>query len=261
MSSRISAKAKWNVNEASIKRLTDRYVKKNLGNIERAVDWYAHNAAYYIEEFKVLSGSSTGTAWHRNINAQRGNKGGARVETGYMARSIGYDSYSFNSDNEIGAEFGLRMPQAGGERYFLQQEKGFTIDTKMGPHKVVGMHSAEAAHKWMRPRFRKQMLSMGFLYGKDVRGQTVLALMRGAAGKPMGFDAAYAATGNTATAAQKAAYNSLQKKINERELNRFIRQQASDENQRVIDASRINSQAGYNAYIGSKAASKRKAGF
>lgn len=261
MSSRISAKAKWNVNEASIKRLTNRYVNKNLANVERIVDWYAHNAAYYIEEYKVLSGSPTGTAWHRNKNAERGFKGGARVDTGYMARSIGYDSYSFNSDNEIGAEFGLRMPSAGGENYFIQQERGFTLETKNGARKVPGMHSAEAAHKWMRPRFRKQMLAAGFLYGKDVRGQTVLALMGGAAGKPMSFDAAYAATGKTASAAQRAAYDSLQKKINDRELNRFIREKAAEENRRVVEASRGSSQAGYNAYIGFKAASKRKAGF
>lgn len=257
MSSGISAKAKWNVNEASINRILNRYVDKNLKTVEQIVDQYGRQAADWIERFAVLSGSPTGTNWHRNKNAQRGFAYGARVDSGTMSRMIGYDTFPINADGIVGAEFGLLLPEAGGEKYFMDQETGTNI--KSGK----GMNSAARAHKAMKPWFRREMLSRGFLRGaKDARGQTVLALMSGAAGKEYSFDAAWAMTSPEPSEAQRAARESFELRANKRSLRDFQRQQQADLNKRIIDASRINSQAGYNAYIGSRNPAKRnEAGF
>lgn len=263
MSKGISAKGKWNVNEASIKRMTNRYIEKNLSNIENVIDWYAKHGADYVERFAVLSGSSTGTAWHRNKNAERGFQYGARVDTGYMARSVGYDSYSFSSDNEIGAEFGIRTPAGGGEDYFIKQEEGFDLKIGSGVRKVKPMNSSARAHAALKPYFRKEMLRIGFLRGKkDVRGTAVLDVMRSKAFKNMNFDTAWMATSPSRSDAQKAAWDKIQAKINRRELNEYLRLVKSNKNRQVIEASRSSSQAGFAAYMGSKIpASKKEAGF
>jgi hypothetical protein len=258
VSSKISAKAKWNVNEASIKRILDRYINKNLGNIEQVVDWYGKTAADWIERFAVLSGSPTGTNWHRYKNAERGNQYGARVDSGTMSRMIGFDTFPVNSDGIVGAEFGLLLPEAGGEKYFMDQETGNNI--KSGK----GMNSAARAHKFMKPLFRREMLAKGFLRGaKDVRGGTVLSLMRGAAGKQVDFDTAWRMTSPELSEAQKAARENYAVRANRRALAQFQRQQKLDLNKRIIDASRISSQAGFTAYTASKVkpASRDEAGF
>lgn len=264
MSNGISAKAKWNVNQASIDRMMKRYIKSNLGNIENIVDWYAKDAANFIVEKKILRGSATGTTWHRNANLQRGNEYGARFDTGNMASSVGYESFSFNSDNQIGAEFGLPTPAAGGEQYFMNQERGFKIQTKAGEHKVKAMNSATEAHAHMRPRMRRMMLANGFLTGKqDVRGSTVISLMRGVGGKQYSFDAAWAMTGDDRSPAQKAAADAFAKRVNERELRNFIARQNAAANRRVIDSLKLGSGAAFNTYVNYKAqaATRDEAGF
>ncbi len=257
MSSKISAKAKWNVNEASVNRMLNRYINKNLTNIEQVVDWYGRAAADWIERFAVLSGSPTGTNWHRFKNAERGFQYGARVDSGTMSRMIGFETFPVNADGVVGAEFGLLLPQAGGEGYFMVQETGKGI--KSGK----GMNSAARAHKAMKPLFRKEMLAKGFLRGgKDARGGTVLTLMRGAAGKKVDFDTAWRLTSPELSEAQQAAREAFSLRANRRAYNDFMRQQKQDLNKRVIDASRISSQAGYNAYLGSKnPASRKESGF
>ncbi len=258
MSSRISAKAKWNVNEASVNRMLDRYIDKNLKNIEQVVDWYGRHAAEWIERFAVLSGSPTGTRWHREENMRRGNQYGARVDSGTMSRMIGFDTFPVNSDGIVGAEFGLLTERAGGEAYFMDQEYGKNI--KSGK----GMHSAARAHKAMKPYFRKEMLAKGFLRGsKDTRGGTVLSLMRGVAGKQVDFDTAWRLTSPDLSDAQRAAREAFSVRANRRAYNDFMRQQAQDLNKRIIDASRISSQAGFEAYTASKIkpASRKQARF
>lgn len=258
MSSRISAKAKWNFNEASVNRMLNKYIDKNLANIEQVVDWYGRQAAEWVERFAVLSGSPTGTRWHREENSRRGNQYGARVDSGTMSRMIGFETFPVNPEGIIGAEFGLLTPQAGGEEYFMVQETGKGI--KSGK----GMNSAARAHKAMKPYFRKEMLAKGFMRGaKDARGATVLSLMRGVAGKQVDFDTAWRLTAPDLSVAQKAAREAFQIKANRRAYNQFMRQQKSDINKRIIDASRISSQAGLNAYMASKIkpASRDEAGF
>jgi len=264
VSNGISASAKWNVNQASIDRITKRYIKKNLATLENIVDWYAKTASDFIVDKKILRGSSTGTNWHRNANAERGNEFGARYDSGAMAQSVGYESYSFNSDNQIGAEFGLPTPAAGGPAYFMSQERGFTIQTNSGSHKVKPMNSAGEAHEHMRPLMRRKMLSEGFLRGKrDARGSTVVALMRGVGGKSYSFDAAWAMTGDDASPARKAANQAWVKNVNERELRRFLARQKAEANLNIIESSRQSSEAGFNAYTNfrAQAATRDEAGF
>ena len=265
MSSGISAKAKWNVNEASINRIVNRYIKKNLTTLENVVDWYAAESAEYIEKFKILSGSSTGTNWHRNKNAERGFNDGARVDSGAMAASVGYESYSFNSEHVVGAEFGLPTPFGGGEQYFMSQEEGFDIKLRDGSkHTVKPMNSAGVTRDKMRGKMRRKMLSEGFLTGKqDVRGSTVIALMGGSAGKSYSFEAAWAMTGDDQSPARRAASKAYLDNINKRELERFIRQQKASNNRNVIESSRESSAAGFSAFVNFKtqAATRDEAGF
>lgn len=258
MSSGISAKAKWNVNEASIKRILDRYVDKNLKNIEEIVDWYGRSAAEWIERFAVLSGSPTGTNWHRNKNAERGFAYGARVDSGTMSRMIGFDTFPVNSDGIVGAEFGLLLPEAGGEKYFMDQETGDNL--KSGK----GMNSAAKAHKAMRPMFRRYMLAKGFLRGKkDTRGGTVLSLMSGSTGKAYDFESAWRMTSPQLDEAQSGAKDALNIRLNRIAREQFFKQQERDINRRIIEASRANSQAGFTAYSASRAkpSSRNEAGF
>jgi len=139
VSSGISAKAKWNVNQASVNRMLNKYINTNLKNIEGVVDWYAKQSADWIERFAVLSGSPTGTNWHRNKNEQRGFAYGARMDSGTMSRMIGYDTFPVNSEGVIGGEFGLLTPQAGGEQYFMDQEYGTNIKSGKGKNFFVNV--------------------------------------------------------------------------------------------------------------------------
>jgi len=215
-----TANLKWNVNEGSIERIKERYLKRNLANLERAIDDYAAGASRYIAYVKILTDASTGTAWHRNENALRGNHENARFETGNMFRSVGYESYSFSSDFKIGAEFGLPTVANGGERYFMEQEYGFKMPVKNGVRYVKGMWSGEAAIKHMRPQFRKQMLQMGFLTGKvDARGMQVLKLQRAGIDFNQAWSATFASTMSTESREKR---NSLIKRMQAREFSSYV---------------------------------------
>lgn len=229
MSKQFTANLKWNVNEGSINRLRDRHLKRSLAGIERVIDDYAAGASRYIAYVKILTDASTGTAWHRNENALRGNNENARFETGNMFRSVGYESYSFDATFKIGAEFGLPTIANGGERYFMEQEYGFKQVNKGGARYVKGMGSGAAAIKHMRPQFRKQMLQLGFLSGKkDARGTQVMKLQRAG----IDFNQAWSATFATnMTAESRQKRNDIIKRMQARELATYVK---SLESKKVI---------------------------
>lgn len=244
---------KWNVNQASVKRLTDGYVKKNLANINNNLTDFSDKAAEFIVKESILKGSSTGTMWHRMANKNRGNEFGARYETGQMASNVGFLPSEMVGEGEMASEFGLFT---GGEDYFMRQEFGFDLQLKNGIRKVKGMFSAQKAMKLTRPLFRKKMLSTGFLVGKtDARGQRVLSLMGGVNrfGESVGaqeFDVAWRATSPGRTDAQIKAYREMQNRAAQMQTIQALNDAKWANNRRVIDAlefGRKYAQAEYNA--------------
>lgn len=218
------SKVKWNVNEASINRILGTYLKRNQTNVENIIENYAAKAELVMRNEFILKGSPTGTAWHKNVNNERGNQYGARRETGEMAAAVGYRAYGMNSDGVVGAEFGLPDSE-----YYLDQEYGFVQENSGGNRIVKGMNSAEKTINTLKPYFRKQMLAAGFLKGrKDARGVAVLGLMS----KGDDFFAAWAKTAKPRGLAQREAWAAIIKEREDAETRRrvdFFRAQSSRE--------------------------------
>lgn len=209
------AKVKWNVNEASISRILGRYIERNTTNVENIIDDYAFRASEMMRNEFILRDSPTGTRWHVDVNNQRGNPFGARVESGNMAGAVGFDSYSMNADGVVGAEFGL----PSGRNYFMDQEFGFKQRNRAGSRQVRGMHAADKTIDRMKPYFRKQMLSRGFLKGrKDARGTAVLAAMAGG----QDFFGAWVTTAPQRSQAQMDAWQKIVDAREIRDLNAML---------------------------------------
>ncbi len=230
---------KWNANPATVRRLTDSYLKQNMTNLRDNITFFSDVAADYIEKEAILKGSPTGTMWHRMANRNRGNEYGARFETGQMARNVGFFPADDMQDGYSESEFGLFT---GGESYFMRQEYGFDLQVKNGVRKVPGMYSAARAIKFTRPIFRKKMLSTGFLSGKtDTRGQRVLSLMGGVNryGENVGateFGTAWRATAPVKSQAAKEAYLNMLQRAKEIQSLRAMNDAKWANNRRVIDA-------------------------
>lgn len=245
---------KWNVNPATVKRLTDSYLEKNLRNLEENLNFFSSSAAEYIEKEAILKGSSTGTKWHLFANKERGNEFGARYETGQMAKNVGFLPADEMQDGYSESEFGLFT---GGDDYFMRQEYGFDLQIKNGVRKVPGMHSAQRAIKATRASFRKKMLSTGFMSGKtDKRGRAVLNLM----GEGMSFDVAWRESAPEKSLAAREAYANYLRRIAESQIRQANMDLKWANNRRVIDALQIDRARAQEVYKQTVAERNRRRG-
>jgi hypothetical protein len=230
---------KWNASPATVRRITNSYIKQNMNNIRDNITFFSEVAAEYIEKEAILRGSPTGTMWHRMVNKERGNEYGARYETGQMAKNVGFLPADEMQDGYSESEFGLFT---GGDEYFMRQEYGFELQVKNGVRKVPGMYSASRAIKFTRPVFRKKMLASGFLRGKkDSRGERVLSLMGGTNrfGENVGateFGTAWRATAPVKSEAAKQAYLNMLQRSKDLQSLRAMNDAKWAANRRVIDA-------------------------
>lgn len=170
---------KWNVNQNSIERIKKAYVKKSLEGVKDAIGDAASWGAKATLDYKVLGGTPTGSVWHYVTNVIRGNRDGARRDTGKMASAVGSSKATGNVI--FSATYGL--PKNGPE-YFMQQEEGFTFTTWSGvKRKVPGMNdprygAQEKIDKAIEKQLRKKLLSKGFLPANgNVRFERVLNAM------------------------------------------------------------------------------------
>lgn len=169
-------KFEWNIKPNQVQALTRRYKDNALDAVQDAMSDAADFAADWIKLNKIYQGSRTGTLWHDLTNEERGNQEGARKETGEMYNSVGSTGARYLADGEYSAEFGLRLPSAGGRKYFLEQDQGFPLELASGEvRQVPGMHTFEAVLTPMTRYFRKEMLRRGFLRGgRDTKGERIL---------------------------------------------------------------------------------------
>lgn len=166
----------WNIKPNQVEALTKRYVDNATGAMQDAISDAADFAADWIKYNKIYRGSRTGTLWHDLVNKERGNPEGARVDTGAMFNSVGSTGAQYLSEGEYSAEFGIKLPSAGGRKYFIEQDEGFPLQLASGEiRQVPGMHTFDAVLTPLSRHFRKEMLRRGFLKGKrDVRGERIL---------------------------------------------------------------------------------------
>lgn len=158
----LQASLKWNVNKASVKRITDRYSKQNIENIKTAISRAAQQGAAAVRTDAILKGSPTDSAWHYFANIVRGNDYGARKDTGRMLNSVGSSQGVRDGVfGTIAASYGL--PTSGPD-YFMEQDQGYTFTTWSGRQQTVpGMNSFEKSLPAMRKALKKEMLRQGFL--------------------------------------------------------------------------------------------------
>ena len=181
-------KFKWNVKPNQVEALTRRYKDRALDSVQEVIEDVADWAANDIRQLKIYSGSPTGTRWHDFINDERGNQDGARKDTGEMFNSVGSTPARYLAEGEYDAEFGLKLPSAGGRKYFLEQDQGFPLQLASGEvRQVPGMHTFDFILPALKRKMNKQMLRRGFLRGKrDTRGERVLS-----DAPKMGFESAW----------------------------------------------------------------------
>ena len=109
----------------------------------------------------IEADSPTGTRWHERINKKRGNKAGARVETGTMLQSVMAKEAQTTSSN-IFSKFGWDSagPEGG---YFAQQDDGsyrsagvgMGLLNKAGGRDMIALITA-------REDFKSRMRKAGF---------------------------------------------------------------------------------------------------
>lgn len=169
-------KFEWNIKPNQVEALTKRYKDRALDSVQDAIEDAADYSAEWIKQNKIHRGSRTGSLWHDLVNTERGNPEGARMDTGALYSSVGNTRAQYLSDGEYSAEFGIRLPRAGGRKYFMEQDQGFELQLASGKIRdVPGMHTFDAVLPVLRGRIRKEMLRRGFLKGKrDVRGERIL---------------------------------------------------------------------------------------
>lgn len=125
--------AKWNVNSSTINRITKSYEKRSLNDIKDALETAASMGSKATLDFKINSGTPTGSVWHYLTNVSvRNQDPGARKDTGRMASSVGYSKAS--GEQVITSTYGLPM---NGPDYFFEQEYGFRFTTWSGVERSV----------------------------------------------------------------------------------------------------------------------------
>lgn len=178
-------KIKWNKNPSQVNSTMTRYTDRALYAIAEALQKTSKDSAQWIVDAKIKRGSRTGTLWHDVTNKERGNEPGARVETGEMMRSVGSTPTMEQGRGLYSSEFGLRLPSAGGRKYFIEQDEGFDLELYSGETKFVpGMNTFAAVLPALRTTLRMELSSRGFKLGKMAGGG------RSAARDPGGFSSA-----------------------------------------------------------------------
>lgn len=120
----------------------------------------AQVGAATMEKF-IEADSPTGTRWHERTNKKRGNKPGARVETGRMLQSV-MAKDAQTTASKIFSKFGWDSagPEGG---YFMQQDDGsyrsggvgMGLLNKAGGRDMIALIAA-------REDFKKRMRKAGF---------------------------------------------------------------------------------------------------
>lgn len=124
---------KWNTNAKAIERITAAYEKRSINDIKQAIEEASSMGAKATVDFKINSGTPTGTVWHYLTNvAVRNQDPGARKDTGRMASSVGHSKATGNVI--LTSTYGLPM---NGPDYFFEQEYGYRFTTWSGVQRDV----------------------------------------------------------------------------------------------------------------------------
>jgi hypothetical protein len=167
----LAPKIKWNKKPTQVQSTMTRYTDRALFALGDAVQNVSDYSAKWIVDAKIKSNSRTGTLWHDLVNKERGNTVGARVETGELLRSVGSTPASEVDRGFYESQFGIRLPEAGGRKYFMEQDQGFDLELYNGETKwVPGMETFKSVLPVLRKNFRMEMASRGFVLGKMAAG-------------------------------------------------------------------------------------------
>ena len=167
----LAPKIKWNKKPTQVQSTMTRYADRALFALGDAVQITSEKSAQWIIDAKIKSGSRTGTLWHDLVNKERGNNPGARIDTGELLRSVGSTSATELDRGFYESQFGIRLPEAGGRKYFMEQDQGFDLELYNGETKwVPGMETFKAVLPALRKTFRTEMSMRGFVLGKMAAG-------------------------------------------------------------------------------------------
>jgi len=148
-----------------------RYTDRALFALGDAIQSTSQKSATWIVDAKIKANSPTGTLWHDLVNKDRGNNPGARIETGELMRSVGSTPAVELDRGFYESQFGIRLPEAGGRKYFMEQDQGFDLELYSGETKwVPGMETFKAVLPVLRKEFKMEMVSRGFVLGKMAAG-------------------------------------------------------------------------------------------
>jgi hypothetical protein len=163
----LTPKIKWNKKPTQVQSTMTRYTDRALFAVGDAIQTSADKSATWIVDAKIKANSPTGTLWHDIVNQERGNNPGARKETGALMRSVGSTSAVELDRGFYEAQFGIRLPEAGGQKYFMEQDEGFELTLYSGETKwVPGMETFKAVLPVLRKTFKTEMSMRGFSSGK-----------------------------------------------------------------------------------------------
>ena len=164
-------KIKWNKKPTQVSSTMTRYTDRALFALGDAIQSTSQKSATWIVDAKIKANSPTGTLWHDLVNKDRGNNPGARIETGELMRSVGSTPAVELDRGFYESQFGIRLPEAGGRKYFMEQDQGFDLELYNGETKwVPGMETFKAVLPVLRKTFRTEMSMRGFVAGKMAAG-------------------------------------------------------------------------------------------
>lgn len=167
----LAPKIKWNKKPTQVSSTMTRYTDRALFALGDAIQTTSDYSAQWIVDAKIKANSRTGTLWHDLVNKRRGNAPGARVETGELMRSVGSTLAVELDRGFYESQFGIRLPEAGGRKYFMEQDQGFDLELYNGETKwVPGMETFKAVLPVLRKTFRTEMSMRGFVLGKMAAG-------------------------------------------------------------------------------------------
>jgi len=113
---------------------SQKYVKDVVLASAGALQKGSDAGAEYMRQY-ISQDSPTGTPWHKRINNERGNRPGARKQTGAMLNAVGSTKISVNS-SQLSSTFGWVKDR---QDYFLQQDTGGYWLSAYGKPSGVGM--------------------------------------------------------------------------------------------------------------------------
>ena len=155
----IDAKINWNMNAKGMGRVMRKHADDSVQSVADAVTSASKAGAEAVKNEAILKGSPTGSKWHVNINEQRGNDFGARVDSGKMLGSVNSENAQQVSFGVIQGSYGLPL---NGPDYFLEQEEG-TYEPSYGTKgSTPAMNSYQKSKEAMVTRLEQKMRKYGF---------------------------------------------------------------------------------------------------